>query len=123
MLKKLIYKIGCNAGNEAFERVASIGLAPNMITYLMREYNMGLAQVTNLLFFCSAASNFMPVLGAFLSDSYLGRFQAIAFGSIASFLVFLSLFQHISFLHHIYNIYYFMTCLLHEYITGIEFML
>ncbi|XP_059458346.1 protein NRT1/ PTR FAMILY 1.2-like [Corylus avellana] len=73
-------------GNEAFERVASIGLAPNMITYLMREYNIGLAQVTNLLFFWSAASNFMPVLGAFLSDSYLGRFQAIAYGSIASFL-------------------------------------
>ncbi|XP_057967700.1 protein NRT1/ PTR FAMILY 1.2-like isoform X2 [Malania oleifera] len=72
--------------NEAFEKVASYGLLPNMILYLMRDYNMGIAKGTNLLFFWSAATNFLPLVGAFLSDSYLGRFLTIGFGSISSLL-------------------------------------
>lgn len=63
-----------------------------MILYLMKDYNLGFAKGNNILFFWSAATNFLPLLGAFLSDSYLGRFLTIAFGSIASFLVFLSFF-------------------------------
>lgn len=72
--------------NESLEKVASYGLLPNMILYLMKDYNLGLAKGNNILFFWSAATNFMPLLGAFLSDSYLGRFLTIGFGSIASFL-------------------------------------
>ncbi|XP_041016347.1 protein NRT1/ PTR FAMILY 1.2-like [Juglans microcarpa x Juglans regia] len=72
--------------NEAFERVASFGLVPNMIFYLMRDYNLGFAKGNNLIFYWSAATQFMPILGAFLSDSYLGRFLTIVSGSIASFL-------------------------------------
>ncbi|KAG6593470.1 Protein NRT1/ PTR FAMILY 1.2, partial [Cucurbita argyrosperma subsp. argyrosperma] len=72
--------------NESFEKVASYGLLPNMILYLMKDYNMGFAEGNNILFFWSAAINFMPLLGAFLSDSYLGRFLTIGLGSIASFL-------------------------------------
>ena len=63
-----------------------------MIVYLMKDYNMGFAEGNNILFFWSAAINFMPLLGAFLSDSYLGRFLTIGLGSIASFLVLSSLF-------------------------------
>lgn len=73
--------------NESLEKVASYGLLPNMILYLMKEYRMSLAKGTNLLFFWSAATNFMPIVGAFLADSFLGRFLAIGFGSICSFLV------------------------------------
>ncbi|XP_059643547.1 protein NRT1/ PTR FAMILY 1.2-like [Cornus florida] len=72
--------------NEAFEKVASYGLLPNMILYLMNEYNIGAVKGTNILFFWSAATNFMPIVGAFLSDSYLSRFLTIGFGSIFSFL-------------------------------------
>ncbi|XP_022152947.1 protein NRT1/ PTR FAMILY 1.2-like [Momordica charantia] len=72
--------------NESFEKVASYGLLPNMILYLMKDYNLGFAKGNNVLFFWSAATNFMPLLGAFLADSYLGRFLTIGFGSIASFL-------------------------------------
>ncbi|PWA98344.1 proton-dependent oligopeptide transporter family [Artemisia annua] len=59
--------------NEAFEKVASYGLVPNMILYLMSDYKISVAKGTNILFLWTAASNFAPVLGAFLSDSYLGR--------------------------------------------------
>ncbi|KAF8400828.1 hypothetical protein HHK36_014130 [Tetracentron sinense] len=74
------------AANEAFEKVASYGLLPNMILYLMGDYKMGVKTGTNVLFFWSAATNFMPLLGAFLSDSFLGRFLTIGLGSIASLL-------------------------------------
>ncbi|CAL1373463.1 unnamed protein product [Linum trigynum] len=71
-------------GAEAFEKVATLGLMPNMILYLTTEYGMGNVQGANLLFLWSAATNFTPVLGAFLADSYVGRFRMIAFGSIFS---------------------------------------
>ncbi|XP_052211066.1 protein NRT1/ PTR FAMILY 1.2 isoform X2 [Diospyros lotus] len=72
--------------NEAFEKVASYGLAPNMILYLMNEYHMDMATGSNLLFFWSAATNFLPVLGAVIADSSVGRFRMIGFGSIVSLL-------------------------------------
>ncbi|KAF8393394.1 hypothetical protein HHK36_021637 [Tetracentron sinense] len=72
--------------NEAFEKVASYGLLPNMIVYLMSDYNMSITRGTNVLFIWSAATNFMPILGAFLSDSYLGRFRMLGVASIASLL-------------------------------------
>ncbi|KAJ0523603.1 putative proton-dependent oligopeptide transporter family [Helianthus anomalus] len=73
--------------NEAFEKVASYGLVPNMILYLMNDYKFGIAKGTNIIFLWSAATNFAPILGAFLSDSYLGRFLTIGFGSLFSLLV------------------------------------
>ncbi|XP_044486740.1 protein NRT1/ PTR FAMILY 1.2-like [Mangifera indica] len=72
--------------NEAFEKVASYGLVPNMILYFIGDYHLSVAKGTNILFFWTAATNFMPILGAFLSDSYLGRFLTIGLGSIISLL-------------------------------------
>ncbi|WMV22329.1 hypothetical protein MTR67_015714 [Solanum verrucosum] len=73
--------------NEALENVASCGLLPNMTFYLMREYRMGFTTTQNLLFFWSTATNFMPIVGAVVADSYLGRFLTIGLGSIFSFLL------------------------------------
>ncbi|KAJ4708058.1 Protein NRT1/ PTR FAMILY 1.2 like [Melia azedarach] len=72
--------------NEAFERLASIGLLPNMILYLCREYNMEIIAATNVVFIWSAASNFLPILGAFAADSYVGRYPIIGFGCLTSLL-------------------------------------
>lgn len=72
--------------NESFEKVASYGLTPNMILYLMKDYKMSLAKGQNLLFFWTAATNFLPLIGAFVADSYLGRFLTIGIGSIISLL-------------------------------------
>ncbi|KAL6221842.1 hypothetical protein ACLB2K_005234 [Fragaria x ananassa] len=68
--------------NETFEKVASFGLHANMILYLMHEYNMELATGTCILFLWSAATNFTPIMGAFLADSHFGRFRVIALGSV-----------------------------------------
>ncbi|XP_027342477.1 protein NRT1/ PTR FAMILY 1.2-like [Abrus precatorius] len=72
--------------NEALARVASLGLLPNMIVYLMGSYKLHLSNATQILLLSSAASNFMPVVGAFIADSYLGRFLAVGLGSTISFL-------------------------------------
>ena len=80
----------CVAANEAFEGVASFGLRPNMILYLTREFGMQIASAANVLFLWSAATNFMPILGAYLADSYVGRYRMIGFGSIVSLMVTIS---------------------------------
>lgn len=75
------------AANEAFQMVATVGLMPNMILYLISEYKMGVKEASNLLFYWSAASNFTPLVGAFVADSFLGRFLCIGVGCIFTFLV------------------------------------
>ncbi|KAH7572283.1 hypothetical protein ACOSP7_015356 [Xanthoceras sorbifolium] len=72
--------------NETFEKVGSLGLQSNMIIYLIREYHMSVVSGATLLFLWSAMSNFTTIIGAFLADSYLGRYRVIAFGTILSLL-------------------------------------
>jgi len=74
-------------GNEALAKMASLGLLPNMILYLMGSYRLHLGISTQILLLSSAASNFTPVIGAFIADSYLGRFLGVGIGSSISFLV------------------------------------
>lgn len=74
--------------NEAFEKVASVGLQANMILYLRDEYHLDSASGASIMFLWGAVSNFMPTLGAFLSDSYLGRFRVIASGTLVSLIVY-----------------------------------
>ncbi|XP_058728545.1 protein NRT1/ PTR FAMILY 1.2-like [Vicia villosa] len=67
--------------NQAFEKMSSYGIMLNMVLYLTRHYGMQAAQAANVILLWSAASYSTPVLGAFLADSYFGRFTIIAFGS------------------------------------------
>lgn len=68
--------------NEAFEKVANVGLHVNMILYLLNEYHADPSTAAIIIFLWNAGSNFMPLFGAFLSDSCLGRFRVIAWGTI-----------------------------------------
>jgi dipeptide/tripeptide permease len=87
MLQNLILIWFGHAANETFEKVASFGLIANMILYLINEYHMDTVTGLSVLFMWSAVSHFTPVIGAFLSDSYLGRFRMIAYGTAFSLLV------------------------------------
>ncbi|KAJ7965964.1 Protein NRT1/ PTR FAMILY 1.2 [Quillaja saponaria] len=73
-------------GVDTFEKMASIGLMPNMILYLKSEYGLQNARAVNILFLWSSATNFMPIVGAFLCDSFVGRFRMVSYGSITSLL-------------------------------------
>ncbi|CAN1275501.1 Protein NRT1/ PTR FAMILY 2.8 [Linum perenne] len=73
-------------GNESFEKLASMGLIGNLTLYLQSKYNMDSILVVNVFNVWSGSSNLTPLIGAFLSDAYLGRFRTLLYGSIASFL-------------------------------------
>lgn len=77
------------AANEALARVATLGLLPNMILYLMGSYNLHLGLATQILLLSSAANNITPLIGAFVADSYLGRFPAVGLGSFVLFMVYI----------------------------------
>ncbi|KAI3826087.1 hypothetical protein L1987_00129 [Smallanthus sonchifolius] len=72
--------------NEAFEKIASYGLQSNMIFYLMEVYQMEAVAGTTVIYIWSALSTGLSIFGAFISDSYLGRFRVIAIGSLSSLL-------------------------------------
>ncbi|KAG5098302.1 hypothetical protein JHK82_048156 [Glycine max] len=72
--------------NECLEKVASYGIMPNMILYLRDDYLMPIAKGTSVIYTWTAASDVLSLFGAFLSDSYLGRFLVIAIGSFSSLL-------------------------------------
>lgn len=74
-------------GNETFERVASFGLTANFTVYLVNELHMKQVSATNLANIFSGTTNFAPLLGAFISDAYWGRFRTLAYSSVATFLV------------------------------------
>jgi len=77
------------AGNEALAKMASTGLMPNMPSYLMGSYNLHFATANQILLIPTAASNFTPLIGAFIADSYVGRFLGVGIGSFISCMVIL----------------------------------
>ncbi|KAK4419969.1 protein NRT1/ PTR FAMILY 1.2 [Sesamum alatum] len=87
LLKKTRKKGGFKAlpfilGNDALEKMATYGVTTNMILYLVNEYHMEMTTASNILFLWTAANNSMPIIGAGIADSYLGRFYTIGLGSI-----------------------------------------
>lgn len=73
-------------GNETFERLATIGLLANFMVFLLTVFHMEQASAANLLNIWFGVGNFAPLLGAFVSDAYIGRFWTIGFSSFASLL-------------------------------------
>ncbi|KAJ0428642.1 putative proton-dependent oligopeptide transporter family, MFS transporter superfamily [Helianthus annuus] len=74
-------------GNESFERLASIGLVANFTVFLMTIFHMNQVSASNLINIWSGITNFAPLIGAFISDAYVGKFWVIAFSSFATLMV------------------------------------
>lgn len=85
-------------GNESFEKLASMSLVANITVYLRTRYNLEGVLLVNAVQIWSGTCNIMTLLGAFLSDAYLGRFKTLLLGSVFSLLVFLLILRsyHIS---------------------------
>ncbi|XVF16567.1 hypothetical protein REPUB_Repub10bG0043100 [Reevesia pubescens] len=73
-------------GNETFEKIGTMGSIANLLVYLTTVFNMKSITAVTLINIFQGTSNMAPLLGAFLSDTYFGRFKTLAFSSIASFL-------------------------------------
>ncbi|KAI3726909.1 hypothetical protein L1987_66716 [Smallanthus sonchifolius] len=73
-------------GNETFEKLGAIGTISNLLVYLTTVFNMKSITATTLLNIFNGTTNFSTLLGAFLCDTYFGRYKTLGFASIASFL-------------------------------------
>ncbi|CAH9090203.1 unnamed protein product [Cuscuta epithymum] len=73
-------------GNETFERLSSSGLMANFTVFLLTVYHLDQVSASNLMNIWSSLSNFAPLLGAFISDAYVGKFWTIALSSVAQIL-------------------------------------
>ncbi|RDX68579.1 putative protein NRT1/ PTR FAMILY 2.14, partial [Mucuna pruriens] len=74
-------------GNDTIERLATFGMQANFVVYLMKVYNMDQVLAAYILNTWLAVSNITPLVGAFVADAYLGKFQTIALSSFASLVV------------------------------------
>ncbi|KAL7605665.1 protein NRT1/ PTR FAMILY 2.10 [Lactuca sativa] len=73
-------------GNETFEKLGTIGTSTNLLVYLTTVFNMKSITATNLIYVFNGTCNFGTLIGAFLSDTYFGRYKVLGFASVSSFL-------------------------------------
>jgi len=75
------------AGNETFEKLGTIGSSSNLLVYLTSVFHLKTITATNIVNIFNGTCNFGTLLGAFLSDTYFGRYNILGFASVSSFLV------------------------------------
>lgn len=68
-------------GAEAAERLAVTGSHTNLISYLVNEMHQKTLPSATILNTFSSTSGWAPLLGAFVADSYLGRYATILYAS------------------------------------------
>ncbi|KAM7483265.1 hypothetical protein LguiB_007848 [Lonicera macranthoides] len=73
-------------GNETFEKLGTLGTSSNLLVYLTSVFHMKTITATNLMNIFNGTCNFGTLIGAYLSDTYFGRYKTIGFASVASFL-------------------------------------
>ncbi|CAM8936886.1 unnamed protein product [Rhodiola kirilowii] len=73
-------------GNETFEKLGTIGTSTNLLVYLTTVFNLRSIQATYLVNIFNGTANFATIIGAFLCDTYFGRYKTLGFASISSFL-------------------------------------
>ncbi|XP_057785224.1 protein NRT1/ PTR FAMILY 2.11-like [Salvia miltiorrhiza] len=73
-------------GNETFEKLGAIGTLSNLQVYLTTVFNMKRISATSVVNIFNGTTNLATLLGAYLSDTYLGRYKTLGYGSVASLL-------------------------------------
>ncbi|XP_022988358.1 protein NRT1/ PTR FAMILY 2.9-like [Cucurbita maxima] len=73
-------------GNETFEKLGAIGTLANLLIYLTSVFNMKSITAATLLNIFNGCTNLVTLLGAFLCDTYFGRYKTVGFSIVASFL-------------------------------------
>ncbi|KAL0335658.1 UNVERIFIED_CONTAM: protein NRT1/ PTR FAMILY 2.11 [Sesamum radiatum] len=71
-------------GNETFEKLGAIGTLSNLQVYLTTVFNMSRISATTLLNVFNGTTNIATLVGAYLCDTYFGRYKTLGFASIAS---------------------------------------
>ncbi|ONK65304.1 uncharacterized protein A4U43_C07F35750 [Asparagus officinalis] len=74
-------------GNETFEKLGTLGTSSNLLVYLTTVFHMQSVTATTLLQVFNGTTNLAPVFGAFLSDTFFGRYWTLGVASVSSLLV------------------------------------
>lgn len=90
---------------EMAERFAFYGLGGNLVTYLTEELHESTVSAAKNVNTWLGVTFTFPLIGAFIADSYLGRFYTVIVSAIIYFLVYI----------YTYNIY--ISNYYHSYIT------
>ncbi|KAK3406767.1 hypothetical protein EUGRSUZ_K02913 [Eucalyptus grandis] len=73
-------------GSETFEKLGAIGTLANLLIYLTTVFNLKSITATNIINIFNGTTNISALVGAFLCDTYFGRFKTLGFCTVASFL-------------------------------------
>nr|POE48521.1 protein nrt1/ ptr family 6.3 [Quercus suber] len=65
-------------GGEAMERLTTLGIAVNLVTYLTATMHLGNATSANIVTNFLGTSFMLCLLGGFIADTFLGRYRTIA---------------------------------------------
>ncbi|KAL8470617.1 hypothetical protein ACS0TY_033244 [Phlomoides rotata] len=68
--------------NEVCEKLAVVGFSTNMISYLTGQIHLPMTKAANTLTNFGGTAALTPLLGAFVSDAFAGRFWTITIASI-----------------------------------------
>ncbi|WJX13414.1 hypothetical protein P8452_03804 [Trifolium repens] len=74
-------------GTETFEKLGAIGTLGNLTVYLTTVFNLSSITATSIVSIFNGSASLSTLLGAFLCDTYFGRYKTIGFCTFASFLV------------------------------------
>lgn len=77
--------------NEICEKLAVVGFGTNMVIYLTNELHLPLTKAANTLTNFGGTASLTPLIGAFIADTFAGRFWTITVASIIYQIVSLSL--------------------------------
>lgn len=70
------------AGYEIFERMAYYGIATNLVLYLTNKLHEGTVESSNNVTNWAGTVWMTPLLGAYVADSYLGRYWTFVIASV-----------------------------------------